>query len=146
MSLIKLANGNRNSVLAPVFNDLFESVFNDSVLSDRMISRVPAVNISEQQDKYLIELAAPGLKKEDFSVQLDKKLLTITVEQKSAQKEQDKFYNKREFSYQSFVRSFSLPESADDAGIEAKYVDGILSIVVSKKDEAQNSVKKIEIN
>ncbi|EOR94556.1 Small heat shock protein [Arcticibacter svalbardensis MN12-7] len=146
MSLIKLTNGNRGNVLAPVFNDLFETVFNDSVLSDRMVSRVPAVNISEQQDKYLIELAAPGLKKEDFSVQLDKKILTITVEQKSEQKEQDKFYNKREFSYQSFVRSFSLPESADDAGIEAKYLDGVLSIYVAKKDEIQNSIKKIEIN
>ncbi|WP_069661063.1 Hsp20/alpha crystallin family protein [Arcticibacter eurypsychrophilus] len=86
------------------------------------------------------------LKKEGFSVQLDKKILTITVEQKSDQKEQDEFCNKREFSYQSFVRSFSLPESADDAGIEAKYVDRILSIQVAKKDEIRNSVKKFEIN
>lgn len=144
MSLIKFNNGNKGSVLTP-FNDLFESVFNDSILSDRMMSRVPAVNVSEDSDKYLIELAAPGLRKEDFKIQLDKNLLTISVERNAEQKEQGKFYNKREFSYQSFVRSFALPDSADDSAIEAEYIDGLLTIHVAKKDEAKQVVRQIEI-
>jgi HSP20 family protein len=145
MSLIKFNNGNNSKSLNPGFNDIFESVFNDSFLSDRMISRVPAVNICETQDHYLIEMAAPGLNKEDFNVKLDKNLLTVSVEQKKENTTQDKQYNKREFSYSSFVRSFALPDSADDAQIEASYVNGMLNIHVAKKDEAKQIVRQIEI-
>ncbi len=145
MSLIKFNNGSDNKSLNPGFNDLFESVFNDSFLSDRIITRVPAVNVCETQDHYLIEMAAPGLRKDDFLIKLDRNLLTVSVEQKKDQSEQNKRYNKREFSYTSFVRSFALPESADDAQIEAKYMDGILYIHVAKKDEAKQVVRQIEI-
>ncbi|HEY0176720.1 MAG TPA: Hsp20/alpha crystallin family protein, partial [Pedobacter sp.] len=75
MSLIKFNNSNKDNSLAPVFNDFFESFLNDTPFSDRMMSRVPAVNISETADAYSIELAAPGLKKENFKVQLDRHLL-----------------------------------------------------------------------
>jgi HSP20 family protein len=145
MSLIKFNNANNSRSLNPGFNDIFESVFNDSFLSDRMISRVPAVNICETQDHYLIEMAAPGLNKEDFNIKLDKNLLSVSVEQKKEHSTQDKQYNKREFSYSSFVRSFALPDSADDAQIEASYVDGMLNIHVAKKDEAKQVVRQIEI-
>lgn len=145
MSLIKFNNPSNSKNLNPGFNDIFESVFNDSFLSDRMIARVPAVNICETQDHYLIEMAAPGLKKEDFNVKLDKNLLTVSVEQRKEQQEQNKQYNKREFSYSSFVRSFALPESADDAQIEAQYLNGMLNIHVAKKDEAKQVVRQIEI-
>lgn len=113
MSLIKFNNGNNSKSLTPGFNDIFETMFNDSFLSDRMISRVPAVNICETQDHYLIEMAAPGLNKEDFNIKLDKNLLTVSVEQKKESNTQDRQYNKREFCYSSFVRSFALPDSAD---------------------------------
>jgi HSP20 family protein len=145
MSLIKFNNGSNSKNLAPGFNDVFESVFNDSFLSDRMISRVPAVNISETEDHYVIEMAAPGLKKEDFNIKLDRNLLNVSVEQRREQNEQNKQYNKREFSYSSFVRSFALPDTADDAKIEAQYVDGMLNIHVAKKDEAKQIVRQIEI-
>jgi len=145
MSLIKFNNGNNSKSLTPGFNDIFETMFNDSFLSDRMISRVPAVNICETQDHYLIEMAAPGLNKEDFNIKLDKNLLTVSVEQKKESNTQDRQYNKREFSYSSFVRSFALPDSADDAQIEASYTNGMLNIHVAKKDEAKQIVRQIEI-
>jgi HSP20 family protein len=145
MSLIKFNNGSNSKSLNPGFNDIFESVFNDSFLSDRMISRVPAVNISETQDHYLIEMAAPGLNKEDFNIKLDRNLLSVSVEQKKEQTQQNKQFNKREFSYSSFVRSFALPDTADDAQIEAQYQDGMLNIHVAKKDEAKQTVRQIEI-
>ncbi len=145
MSLIKFNNGNSNKSLNPGFNDIFESVFNDSFLTDRMISRVPAVNICETQDHYMIEMAAPGLQKEDFNIKLDRNLLSVSVEKKHEMNDQNRQYNKREFSYSSFVRSFALPESADDAQIEAQYINGMLNIHVAKKDEAKQVIRQIEI-
>ncbi len=145
MSLIKFSNGSKNTAVNPGFNDVFESVFNDSFFSDRMISRVPAVNISETADHYVIEMAAPGLNKDDFKIKLDRNVLSVSVEQKKEQTTQDKQYNKREFSYSSFVRSFALPDSADDANIEAEYINGMLNIRVAKKDEAKQVARQIEI-
>jgi len=145
MSLIKFNNGSKTNALNPGFNDIFESVFNDTFFSDRMISRVPAVNISETPDQYVIEMAAPGLNKEDFKVNLDRNMLTVSVEQKQEQTQENKQYNKREFSYSSFVRSFALPESADDANIDAQYMNGMLCIHVAKKDEAKQIARQIEI-
>jgi len=145
MSLVKFNNSKNDRALAPVFNDLFDSFFNDSIFSDRMISRVPAVNISETESSYTIDLAAPGLNKENFKVQLDNNLLTITVDQQSEQKEENKKYNKREFSYSSFVRSFMLPETVDDSSVDASYKDGVLCIKVDKKEETKSFAKQIEI-
>ncbi|WP_367867235.1 Hsp20/alpha crystallin family protein [Pedobacter sp. WC2423] len=144
MSLIKF-NGNSSNSLSTGFNDIFESIFKDTFYSDRMMSRVPAVNVYETQDHYEIEMAAPGLNKEDFNIKLDKNLLTVSVEQQNQEVKENKQYNRREFSYSSFVRSFALPESADDAQIEAKYNDGVLRILVVKKEEAKQLPRKIEI-
>ncbi len=145
MSLVKFNKGSKENALSTGFNDIFESMFNDTFLSDRMISRVPAVNVCETEDHYQIEMAAPGLNKDDFKVKLDKNLLMVSVEQQTQQEENNKQYNKREFSYTSFVRSFALPDSADDADIEAKYENGILTISVAKKEEAKQVVRQIEI-
>jgi HSP20 family protein len=144
MTLVKFNDGNKN-VLAPGFTDVFESFFNDSFISDRMISRVPAVNISETDGKYHIELAAPGLRKEDFKVSLDRNILNISAEKKSEHHDENRKYNKREYSYSSFVRSFSLPDSADDAHIEAEYNNGILNVAVAKKEEAKMATRQISI-
>ena len=144
MSLIKF-NGNSSNSLSTGFNDIFESIFKDTFYSDRMMSRVPAVNVYETQDHYEIEMADPGLNKQDFNIKLDKNLLTVSVEQQNQEVKDNKQYNRREFSYSSFVRSFALPESADDAQIEAKYNDGVLRILVVKKEEAKQLPRKIEI-
>jgi HSP20 family protein len=144
MNLVKFNEGNR-SLLSPGFNDIFESFFNDSLSSDRMMSRIPAVNVWETDGEYKIEMAAPGPWKEDFKISLDRNLLHISVEKKDEHPENNKQYNKREYNYTSFVRSFALPYSADDAHIEAEYHDGVLKINVAKKEEAKIASRQIEI-
>jgi HSP20 family protein len=109
------------------------------------VSRVPAVNISETAEAYHIELAAPGLRKQDFKISTERNMLTVSVEQRAENTENNKKYNKREFSYTSFVRSFTLPETADDNRIEAVYNDGVLQIDVAKKEEAKAVSRQIEI-
>jgi HSP20 family protein len=145
MALIKFNERKDSGLLNPVFNDIFENFFNDSFVSDRMVSRVPAVNISETEGHYHIELAAPGLKKEDFKLNQDRNMLTISAEKQTEQNENDRTYNKREYSYTSFVRSFTLPDTADDANIEAEYTDGVLRINVAKKEDAKMASRQIEI-
>ena len=144
MTLVKF-NKNGNNTLMPGFNDVFDSIFNDSFFSDRMITRVPAVNISESENNYHVELAAPGLKKEDFKLNLERNQLTISVEQSADHQDNQKNYSKREYSYSSFVRSFTLPESADDGKIDASYTDGILRIDIAKREEAKAVRRQIEI-
>jgi HSP20 family protein len=129
----------------PGFNDVFESIFNDTFFSDRMVARVPAVNISESENNYHVELAAPGLQKEDFKLNLERNQLTISVERSLDNQDNQKNYSKREYSYSSFVRSFTLPESADDSQINASYIDGILRIDIAKREEAKVLRRQIEI-
>lgn len=145
MTLVKFNPEKTNSNLLPGFSDVFQNFFNDSFLSDRMVTRVPAANISESSDHYHIELAAPGLKKDDFKLQLDDHVLSISVEQMQNDKQQERSYSKREYSYSSFVRSFTLPESADEQQIDARYEHGILMIDIAKKEEAKSVRRQIEI-
>ncbi len=145
MALIKFNEGRNRGLATSGFNDIFESFFNDSFLSDRIIARVPAVNISESEGQYHIELAAPGLNKEDFKLDIDGKILTIAAEKTGQQTDDLKQYNKREYSYTSFVRSFTLPESVDDTNIEAEYRDGVLKITVGKKEEEKKIKRHISI-
>lgn len=146
MTLVRFNENKKRDLLNPGFSDVFESFFNDSFVSDRMTSRIPAVNICETNGHYHIELGAPGLKKEDFKIDLDRNVLTISVEKKSEQTEEHKKYNRREYSYSSFVRSFALPDSADNENIEAEYVDGVLKINVAKKEEAKMASRQISIS
>ena len=141
MTLVKF--NNRNNALMPGVSDVFESIFNDTFFNDRMITRVPAVNISESADHYHIELAAPGLRKQDFKISVNDNQLNVSVEQQM--ENNDRKYNKREYSYSSFVRSFTLPELADQGNIEAAYEDGILKINVAKKEEAKTVSRQIEL-
>jgi HSP20 family protein len=145
MTLVKFNPEKRSNSLLPGFNDVFDSIFNDTFLNDRMVARVPAANISETAENYHIELAAPGLKKEDFKLNLDRNVLSISVEQLSESSNEKKNYSKREYSYSSFVRSFTLPESADDSRIEATYTDGVLKVNIAKKEEAKSVSRQIEI-
>lgn len=144
MTLVKW-NKKTNNALLPGFNDVFESIFNDTFFNDRMVTRVPAANISESENNYHVELAAPGLKKEDFKLNLEGNVLSISVEQSADHQDSQKNYSKREYSYSSFVRSFTLPESADDSQINAAYADGILRIDIAKREEAKSVRRQIEI-
>jgi HSP20 family protein len=147
MTLVKFnPNGNvKKNGLMTGFDGVFDSIFNDTFFSDRMMARVPAVNISESKDHYHLELAAPGLKKEDFKLSLERNLLSISVERSSEDGVQERNYNKREFSYSSFVRSFTLPDAADENGIEATYMDGVLCVDIAKREEAKIQSRQIEI-
>ena len=110
---------------------------------------VPAVNVKETNDAFELEVAAPGMSKQDFKVELDNNLLVISAQKEDKHEEQDEKgnYARREFSYQSFTRSFSLPErlvKGDE--VVAKYHDGILHITVPKAEEAKvKPAKQIEI-
>lgn len=145
MTLVKFNPANNNRSLLPGFNDVFDSIFNDTFFSDRMVSRVPAVNISESADHYHVDLAAPGLKKEDFKINVERNVLSIYVELSTESTDKQRNYSKREYSYNSFVRSFNLPESADETQIEAAYTDGVLKIDIAKREEAKNIRRQIEI-
>ena len=147
MTLVKFnPNNNVNGkVMRGGFDSVFDSIFNDTFFSDRMMTRVPAVNISESKEHYHLELAAPGLKKDDFNLSLEKNVLSISVEQRALDNSDERNYNKKEFSYSSFVRSFTLPEAADANAIDAKYVNGLLCIDIAKKEEAKMQSRQIEI-
>lgn len=149
MALVKFANGNTNKVFKPVYNDVFESFFNgDPFLAKSTINRHPAVNIAENENEFHIELAAPGLKKEDFKINLEQNLLSVSAEKREEEKTETdelKKYNRVEYNYSSFMRTFTLPDTADHDKISAEYKDGILFINVAKKEEAKVFSREIAI-
>jgi HSP20 family protein len=99
---------------------------------------LPAVNIKENADAFLVEMAAPGMVKEDFKVELNNDLLTISSEKKNENETKEgETYTRREYSYQSFSRSFTLPKTVDAEKISAKYENGVLSLAIPKKEEAK---------
>jgi HSP20 family protein len=146
MTLVKFNSDKRNNgSLLPGFSDVFDSILSDTFFNDRLTTRVPAANISETEDHFHVELAAPGLKKEDFKLNLDRNVLNVSVEQRTEGDDQQKNYSKREYSYASWVRSFTLPESANAENIEATYTDGVLKIDIAKREEAKMVRRQIEI-
>jgi len=144
MTLVKINNGLKNNA-NPFFSDVFDSILNDSYISDKLVARVPAVNIAETDNAFNIELAIPGLKKEDFKINLDKNILSVSAEKKAENNAETKKYSKREYSYNSFVRSFTLPDSVDHSKIEADYTDGILTLTVGKREEAKFQSREIAV-
>ncbi len=108
---------------------------------------LPSVNIKENDDEYEVQVAAPGLEKKDFNIEIKNDLLTISSEKNSeSETKETGQYTRREFSYQSFSRQFTLPNSVDSEKIEAKYKEGILNISIPKKEEAKpKPAKKIVI-
>jgi len=105
------------------------------------------VNIRENDESFMIEMASPGLTKENLKVNLDRNRLVISSELKEEKNEKDEKYSRREFSYQSFQRSFTLPENVVDGDkISARYNNGILMVSIPKRDEVKmKSTKKIDI-
>lgn len=145
MTLVKFSNGQKNNAVNPWFNDVFNSLISENYLNERFVTKSPAVNIAETENEFHVELAVPGLKKEDFKINLDKNVLTISAEKKTENVEEGKKYSKREYSYSSFARSFTLPESADQTNINAEYADGILKLIVAKKEEAKLQAREIAV-
>jgi HSP20 family protein len=106
----------------------------------------PAVNVKEGEKDYKIELAVPGFKKENINVHLDNDVLHISAENKNEKEESHDNFTRKEFSYNSFSRSFQLPKSANHEKIDAKYEDGVLKILVNKKEEAIKAESKKQIS
>ncbi len=143
MTLVKFNNKTRNT--APYFNNVFDSLFSDALNKNYGVNKVPNVNIYEDENGYKIELAAPGLTKEDFKIDLKKDNLSVWVEKKGDDAVQ-KEYSRKEFEYSSFARSFVLPEGVDADKISAEYLNGILNITIGKKDEAKATHKEIVVS
>ena len=127
-------------MLPTVFDDFFkpwnEWFDNGGSLMGRMMT-VPAVNIIENNDDYMVSLAVPGMKKDDFNIDVEGNILTISSEKEENKEEKDEKYNRREYSYSSFSRSFTLPEEVNKEKIEAKYEDGLLKLMLPKKEEVK---------
>lgn len=122
--------------------DLLSSFFNDG--ADHSI---PAVNIKDKNNAFEIEVAAPGLSKEEFRIKLDKDILTISSEEKNENNEQSSTFMRKEFSFHSFKRSFSIPELVDTDKISASHKNGVLSILLPKVEkELTQKNKTIKIN
>ncbi|MFC6101653.1 Hsp20/alpha crystallin family protein [Olivibacter domesticus] len=145
MSLIK---NNRQGMpsLPALFNDFFSrDLFNwDTFNNSTSNTTIPAVNLRETNDEYLVELAAPGLKKEDFKVNLEANRLSISSEFRSeSEDQQGGKYTSREFSYQSFKRTLILPDGlVDEDGIKARYDSGLLHITIPKREEAKKKAPR----
>lgn len=131
-----------------LFGGLLDSLFNDSPLFGSEVSRhysVPAVNIKNNENSFEIEVAAPGLKKEDFNIEVEDSVMKLSVNKSSENEEKEENFTRKEFSYFNFQRSFTLPKNVVDAEkVEANYKDGILSIVLPKQEQKE-MVKKITV-
>jgi HSP20 family protein len=140
------------------FQDQFPSMFNRFFENDlfdwtsRNFSNtnttLPSVNIKEDENGFEVDMAAPGFEKKDFRIELINNLLTISSEKKvETETKEGQQFTRQEFSYQSFSRSFTLPNTVEGEKIQAKYENGILKVAIPKKEEAKpKPVKQIEIN
>ena len=122
------------------FNELFNVAFEPVAYNHR-----PAANILETGTGYKIEVAAPGLAKEDFEIKLDKNKLTVSAKKENKQEDNTAKYRRREFVFQSFERSFFLPETIDTDNVKAAFNNGILEIELFNKPELQPAVKSISV-
>jgi len=136
MTLIKWQHRNP---LSDMVNNFF-----DNDLGDFFGKRFsdPAANIIENADSFQLEIAAPGMKKEDFKINLENNILTISAELEDQIREEGKNYSRKEFYYGSFNRAFTLPKTIDLDKIKADYENGILKVALPKKDEARIEMKK----
>ena len=143
MALIK-SNG---SNLLPAFNtfsDLFDidAFFENEFPALKLGTTIPAVNVKQNHKDYTVELAAPGLKKEDFKIEMENNVLTIRAEKEENKEEKDENYTRKEYNYNSFSRSFNLPETVKADKIQANYENGVLKLTLPLKEELKAQPKK----
>ena len=151
MTLVKFNQKPSNGSFNNLVDDLFSSfpVLTKNELNHQWKGFVP-VNITETEKNYSIEIVAPGFEKNDFKVSLDQQILTVSAEKQNEVKaDSDNYRNEKqirnEYSYRSFKRSFTLNEKTDGAAIDAKYVNGVLTLNLPKKEEVKPSVQQINI-
>lgn len=143
MSLVKW---NPENNLFPTFSNWMDDFFpGDGNKFNNGVS-IPAVNILETKHAFKLKIAAPGFKKDDFKLEVQNGILTISGETKMEKEEKEERYTRQEFSYSTFNRSFTLPENVKSNAIDAKYTDGVLNVTLPKlkteeKPKVQISVK-----
>jgi HSP20 family protein len=143
MSTLALTKTNGGRIPS-VFDDFFRpwnEWFDDSLFRGRTMN-IPAVNITEHKNEFKVELAVPGMKKNDFKIDVDGNMLTISSEKEESNEEKEKRFTRKEYSYSSFSRSFTLPEEINLDKIEAKYEDGVLKLSLPRKEEARTHAAK----
>lgn len=152
MKTLVRTNGTLFPSLPSLLNDFLADDWLNSSLANWKSSgtTLPAVNVMETNDDFRIEVAAPGMKRDDFKVELDNNVLTISSQREDNREENERSgsYTRREFSYQSFQRSFTLPENkVEGEKIAARYVDGILQVTVPKREDAKvKPAKQISVS
>ena len=140
-----LARINRSYVPA-YWDDFFNDKFFNQLKSTDSNKSLPAVNVSEDEKGYTIEVAVPGIAKDDFTLEIENDVLTISTEQKENNDEQKQNFLRREFNYQSFKRSFQLPETIDQEQIKASCDAGILMLSLPKmEEEIQKAPRQIDV-
>ncbi len=140
---------NRNGLMHPMRSFISDFFNNDNFFEREFMDRsfVPAVNVKESDKSFEIEVAAPGLKKKDFTVNVENRVLHISTESEEENEESHDNYMRKEFSYRSFSRSFSIPEHVDENEVSAAYDDGVLTVTLAKKQETvAQPAKKIMIH
>lgn len=150
MANIKHHEGQRTPALRSLFSDFFndsERFFDNDFLPSRMfptrlMSNLPATNIRETEKEFHIEVAAPGLKKEDFHVDIENGMLIISSETKQESRQEENNYTRREYNFSSFQRSFQLPDNVDEDAIQATYTDGVLKLSIPKREGQQKPPRK----
>ena len=143
MSLIKR---NEANWLPSVFDDMFKTDWLGGTTNVNSIgTSIPAVNIQETEDSFSVEVAAPGMAKDMFNIELDNDVLTISSEDKKEKETTEKNgrYTRKEYSYSNFKRAFSLPDSVESEKISASYKDGVLFIELPKREEAKVQAKRM---
>ena len=120
------------------------SIFDDDffpVMSNRS-SSLPAVNIREDEKRFILDLAVPGIEKKDLKIDINQDVLTVSSETKNETEDNSDGYKRKEFNYTSFSRSFQIPENVNREKIEANYKDGILSVSLPKLEEEKNNISR----
>ena len=146
MTLVKFNRKPFEGTFNSLVDDLFAEfpVFAKNEFNPKWVGSAPA-NIKENEKSYSIEIVAPGFEKTDFKISLDQQLLTIEAEKKNEVKEENEKSIRREYSYRSFKRSFTLDDKTDGTNIDAQYVNGVLTLNLPKKEVVKPAVKEITI-
>ena len=133
---------NKN-LLDEIFNYNYAPSYNYNTANNN----APAVNIVEEKDEFKIEVAVPGIDKKDFEIELDNYVLTISSRKEESKEENNNRFTLREFNYDSFKRSFTLPKTVKTDKIKASHKDGILTVSIPKKEEAiEKPIRQIAIS
>jgi len=135
----------QNEFLPSAFNDFFKpwnGWFDNTTNFWGRELTVPAVNVSENTKDYKVSVAAPGMKKDDFKIDVEGDMLTISAETKNEKEEKDEKFSRKEYNYSSFSRSFTLPDAVNKEKIEATYENGVLQLVLPKTEETKKLVAK----